>query len=208
MKNVSAAAIIRKPTVWISLGLLLAVAVIWTITAIRASQPPTLEQRTYAVASQLQCPVCHGESVADAPSALAQEMRSLIAEQLSEGMSEQQVITYFHDRYGDQILELPPTTGFSLVIWLGPLLALFFGLSILVSAVREFHQQKLAPASAGDSTPVSPLGGGTVLSPQDRERFHALLMAEIDEMEGYSHRGRALPRRQDRARELEEGKSV
>jgi cytochrome c-type biogenesis protein CcmH len=192
--------IIRKPTFWVSLALVLGVAAVWTVTVVRASQPKTLDQRTYEVASQLQCPVCHGESVADAPSPLAQEMRSLIREDLSSGMSEQQVIAYFHERYGDQILETPPTTGFTLLIWLGPLLVLLFGATMLVGVVRDsrrYHAVAGSPAESG--LPVEPtedrlIGDAGGLHPAERERYQALLLAEMDALEGYSSPPPALGR--------------
>ncbi|MGO8946816.1 MAG: cytochrome c-type biogenesis protein CcmH [Ktedonobacterales bacterium] len=201
--------IVRKPTFWLSLGLLLVVAVIWTVTAVRASRPETLDQRTYDVASQLQCPVCHGESVADAPSPLAQEMRSLIHEQLSQGMSEPQVIQYFHARYGDTILESPPTSGFSLLIWLGPLAALLLGLYMLVSVVVEIRKnQSPATATAGQTQTTRHTGAGG-LAPEERERYRALLLAELDEQEGYRHRkSYGLQRREGPVAELKERRPV
>jgi cytochrome c-type biogenesis protein CcmH len=184
--------IIRKPSFWVGLALVLGVALVWTVTIVRAAQPKTLDQRTYEVASQLQCPVCHGESVADAPSPLAQEMRSLIREELQSGMSEQEVIAYFHQRYGDQILETPPTSGFTLIIWLGPLLVLLFGARMLVGVVRDSRRyQPVAGSPAESGLPVEPtddlpVGDAGFSSPEERERYMALLLAEMDALEGYS----------------------
>jgi cytochrome c-type biogenesis protein CcmH len=187
--------IIRKPSFWLVLALMLGVAAVWTVSVVRAAEAKTLDQRTYEVASQLQCPVCHGESVADAPSPLAQEMRSLIREDLRSGMSEQEVITYFHERYGDQILETPPTSGFTLLIWLGPLLVLLFGATLLFGVVRDSHRYRaLAGTPAESRVPVDPADGtpdedGGFSSPAERERYQALLLAEMDELEGYSSPG-------------------
>jgi cytochrome c-type biogenesis protein CcmH len=183
--------IIRKPAFWVGLALVLGVAAVWTVTVVRSASPKTLDQRTYEVASQLQCPVCHGESVADAPSPLAQEMRSLIREDLQSGMSEQEVIAYFHQRYGDQILETPPTSGFTLLIWLGPLLVLLFGATLLFGVVRDSRRYRdLAGTPARSDVPVAPTEGTPDLagfsSPRERERYQALLLAEMDELEGYS----------------------
>jgi cytochrome c-type biogenesis protein CcmH len=197
----SAAILLRKPSSWVALGLILVVAVIWTASAVRTSQPKTLDQRTMDVARQLQCPVCHGESVADAPSPLAQEMRSLIREELSQGMSEQQVIAYFHTRYGDQILESPPVTGFTGLIWLGPVLILALSAFILLSLMREWQWQRssaLAPLTAFDSDadsgpdPEDVLSSARVrreppgeLSREDRQRYLELLRREMAAEEGY-----------------------
>ena len=81
-------------------------AAIWFYVLL--SQPPrqTLDQRVHGVASQLKCLVCQGESVADSPALLSQQMRSIIRQQLQSGKSEQEVIQYFQGRYGGYIVHL------------------------------------------------------------------------------------------------------
>src|SRR5262249_28315514 len=135
----------RRPAVLATAALLFLLAGVWGITAARAAGPQTLDQRVRAVASQIQCPVCHGESVADSPSAIAAEMRSLIRQQLAQGMSEQQVLHYFRDRYGDGILETPPAQGFNALMWLGPLVVLIAGLLLAAAALRAARRP--APAA-------------------------------------------------------------
>jgi hypothetical protein len=117
-------------------------------------------------------------------------MRSLIREDLSRGMSEQQVIAYFHQQYGDQILETPPTSGFTLLIWLGPLLVLLFGAAILVGVVRDSRRGLAVAgtlAESGEASEAPTVGGDAAdLSPEERDRYQALLLAEMDELEGYT----------------------
>ncbi len=184
------ASVLARRSTWVALGLLLLIALVWSVTAIRSRQPETLDQRTMDVASQLQCPVCHGESVADAPSPLAQEMRSLIREELSQGMSEQQVIAYFHARYGDEILESPPTTGFTSLIWLAPVLIVMLGFFMLLSVAREWRTVKLLEPEAvvdrqgEESFRSSENTSG--LTPEERSRYLSLLRQELEAEEGYS----------------------
>ena len=171
---------LRRPTTLIALAMLLLVALVWGVALVRAAQPKTLDERTYSVASQLQCPICHGESVADSPSPLAQEMRSLIREQLAEGHSQQYVIQYFHQRYGDAILESPPTSGFTLLIWLGPIVALLAGALFLFSLAREWRSAQptlLAPAA-------DPAILDDEMTPDERSAYLALLRRELADDEG------------------------
>lgn len=177
--------LLRRPSILAAALILLAVAAVWGVTVVRAAQPKTIDQRTYEVASQLQCPVCHGESVADSSSPIAQTMRDLIRQKLTAGESEQQVIQEFHQRYGDTILESPPMQGFTLLIWLGPIVMLLAGLMLLRSVAREWH----APQPAGGVV----RGGGSVdgdvgeddnLTETERERYLALLRREIEVEEG------------------------
>jgi cytochrome c-type biogenesis protein CcmH len=84
--------ILRRPSYLLALAIVLALGIVWGVTALHAQGAKTLDQRTNDVASQLVCPVCNGESVADAPSATAQEMRRVIRQKLAQGDSEDQAI--------------------------------------------------------------------------------------------------------------------
>jgi len=169
----------RKYVVVVPVLIFVVVGVAWTIAAIRAEQPPTLDQRVYDVARQLQCPICHGESVADSPSALAGEMRALIRHQLMSGMSEQQILAYFKNRYGDSILEAPPSTGFVSFIWWGPLVMLLAGGIVLIALGKEWARRAIsaAPVPTESLTP-------TDTDLQDTERLRQILHRELAEEEG------------------------
>lgn len=181
-------AVLRRPSVLAALALLLLVAAVWSVTLVRARQPQTLDERSYAVASQLQCPICHGESVADSPSPLAQEMRSLIRQKLAQGESEQQVVQYFHARYGDAILEAPPLSGFTLLIWLGPVVMLALGLLLLRSVAAEMRTLRFATAGAANAAMPAQADDDAVatldLSDDERARYLALLRRELADDEG------------------------
>lgn len=172
------ATLLRRPSFAIALIILALVVGLWTVTAIRAAQPQSLDQRTYEVASQLQCPVCNGESVADASTQVAAEMRDVIRHKLSQGESEQQVLQYFHDNYGDTILENPPKQGFTMIIWAGPVVGLLLGLFLLRSAAT--HWRAMAPARvalAGDA-------GDAALTDDDLHRYRSLLRRELAAEDG------------------------
>jgi hypothetical protein len=116
-------------------------------------------------------------------------------------MSEQQVIAYFHARYGDEILESPPTTGFTSLIWLAPVLIVLLGALLLLSVAREWRRVKLlAPETMGgpDAGPsLSRANTGALansgfsesssgMSPEERSRYLSLLRRELEAEEGYS----------------------
>ncbi len=94
-----------------------------------AQQPsrPVDEQHVYEVASELRCVVCQNLSVADSPSEMANQMRAIVRERLASGETPAQVRQYFVERYGDWILLAPPRRGFTLLVWLAPLVAVLVG---------------------------------------------------------------------------------
>ena len=75
-----------------------------------AGQPlsgAALEQRTHEIASLLRCPVCQGMSVADSPSTVALDMKQQVREMLARGYTEQQILAYFEQSYGEFVFLKP-----------------------------------------------------------------------------------------------------
>ena len=81
------------------------------------SKPPSLYQRTLAVAGQYRCPVCASESAAVSDAAEAVEIRSLIEGWLKKGDSQAQIRGFLVSDYGTSILEKPPATGLNILVW-------------------------------------------------------------------------------------------
>jgi cytochrome c-type biogenesis protein CcmH/NrfF len=120
----------------------------------RATAPAAdsvLEARTSEVASQLRCPVCQGESIQDSPSALAQEMRALVRDQLAAGRTPDEVKAYFVSKYGEWILLKPRLRGINLVVYVAPFVVILGGGAIIALAVRKWIRTSTCenPNSAG-----------------------------------------------------------
>jgi cytochrome c-type biogenesis protein CcmH len=134
----------KRRTLLIFLALAAIISSIWLYTLLISPPSQTLDQRVHDVASQLKCLVCQGESVADSPATLSQQMRGVIRQQLQSGKSEQQVIQYFVSRYGDRILLSPPWQGLTLLAWLVPIALMIGGLLLLFFVLRrwQLHSEK------------------------------------------------------------------
>ena len=115
-----------------------------------------LDVRTGEVASQLRCPVCQGESIEASPSTLAQEMRTLVRQQLAAGRTPDEVKAYFVSRYGEWVLLQPRASGVNLAVYVLPLVMLLAGAAVVVVAVRRWT--KGDPAAQPDT--ASPTAGG------------------------------------------------
>lgn len=121
------------------------------VTAIPDS---VVEARTTALASTLRCPVCQGLSLQDSPSELAQQMRSLIKDQVAAGKSDAEVKDYFLSKYGEFILLEPRARGFNLLAYLLPAAVLVAGGLVVWWNVRRWTR----PAEAGQPTGEPPAG--------------------------------------------------
>jgi len=109
-----------------------------------------LEARTSALAAELRCPVCQGLSIQDSPSELAQQMRSVVRDQLAAGRSEREVRAYFISKYGEWILLSPRPYGFNLLAYALPAFALLAGMGFVAVKVKRWTAAPAldAPAAA------------------------------------------------------------
>jgi len=111
-----------------------------------AQSDSAIEATTTAIAVQLRCPVCQGESIQESPSELARQMRNLVRDQLRAGKSSDEVKAYFVSRYGEWILLQPRAAGFNLLIYVVPALAVVGGFALIVFAVRRWTRPPETPA--------------------------------------------------------------
>jgi cytochrome c-type biogenesis protein CcmH len=98
----------------------------------------TQEARAVRLASELQCPVCQGQSINASPAPMAQQMKDLIRSQVAEGYTDTQVRDYFVSRYGEWVLLNPKAAGFNLLVYVLPVLMLVVGVAFVAMVVRRW----------------------------------------------------------------------
>ena len=82
----------------------------------------TLENRARVISKDLRCLVCQNENIDSSSADLARDLRLLVRERLVAGDSNEEVISYVVQRYGDFALLKPRFSGNSVILWsIGPL---------------------------------------------------------------------------------------
>lgn len=123
-------------------ALILAVAILAAAPAF-AVQPdemlsdPALEARAREISRDLRCPVCQGENIDDSNAQISRDLRLLVRERLTAGDTNDQVIAYIVDRYGEFVLFDPPAKGANLALWLAGPVMLLAGAGIAVLTLRN-----------------------------------------------------------------------
>jgi cytochrome c-type biogenesis protein CcmH len=115
------------------------------------NEDPQIEQRMKNLTEQLRCLVCQNETLADSRADLAEDLRKQIREQMKAGKSDQQIIAFLTERYGDFVLYKPPVKATTYLLWFGPFVLLIAGTGVLyryVKSRRKLIQEK--PLSAED----------------------------------------------------------
>jgi cytochrome c-type biogenesis protein CcmH/NrfF len=116
-------------------------------------------------------------------------MRAVIRQQLAEGRSEKQVLAYFSDVYGNDILESPPQQGFTSLIWIMPVLMLLAGATAVATLARDWQKQARV-AGATSNEHLADTTGEMTLSVEERQALTALLRREVAADEGLPLGGR------------------
>ena len=78
----------------------------------------SLESRARNISSELRCLVCRNENIDSSNSDLARDLRILVRERLLLGDTDEEVLDFVHERYGDFILLRPKFSGIGVILWL------------------------------------------------------------------------------------------
>lgn len=71
-----------------------------------------------------------------------------LGKMIDEGKSDDQIMAYFVDKYGTSVLAAPPASGFNLVAWVMPFLALGIGAIAAIYFLRRFRAKWAGVPSA------------------------------------------------------------
>ena len=97
---------------------------------------PALEARARALDDEIRCVKCQSEALSSSNADWARDARRRVRELISEGASDQEVLDWFHARYGDFVLMNPPRSGSNLVLWYAAPVLLLAGLGIGWMTIR------------------------------------------------------------------------
>jgi cytochrome c-type biogenesis protein CcmH len=114
------------------------------------------------VARVVYCPVCESTPLDVCQTQACADWRQVIRTMLEDGKTEQDVFDYFSNLYGDRVLAEPPREGFSLLIWLVPLIIVPLGLVFFGSYMRNLRSSAVESKPVVNSTATSTSSGAGV----------------------------------------------
>ena len=120
--------------------LLLPMLVFANIEAYRFDDPEK-EARYHALISELRCVVCVSQNIADSNAELAQDLRRQTYEMIQQGSSNEEIVTFMVQRYGDFVLYRPPLKPSTMLLWAGPFIIFGIGLIVLILFIRRRNQE-------------------------------------------------------------------
>ena len=97
---------------------------IFTLFFITSTNGDELKNKIY---KNLRCLVCQGQTIADSNSEFAQTIKTVIDDQINNGMTEREIYDFMSEKYGTWILFNPPFKPSSYLLLLLPYFIFIFG---------------------------------------------------------------------------------
>lgn len=98
---------------------------------------PQQEADYKTLISELRCPQCQNNNIADSNATIATDMRAKTLELLKQGKSKDEVVSYMIERYGNFVTYNPPITPATILLWVMPVLLILFGIGLILSRKKK-----------------------------------------------------------------------
>ena len=113
-----------------------------------AFEDPAMQARYERLSRELRCLVCRSETIADSNAQLASDLRRQVRELMAAGKSDEEILQYMVDRYGEYVLYKPPLVPRTWLLWAAPALLVIGG--GVVAAVVISRKAKLPDTDPND----------------------------------------------------------
>lgn len=135
-------------------GLLLSVSSLSIFAAIDTYQfnDAQKQARFQKLTNELRCPKCQNQNIADSNAEIASDLRAKIHLMLEENKSDEDIVNYMLDRYGDFVLYQPRLSKQTFLLWYAPALLFLLGVIAIVLIVRfkaKAAKQQVDPKASG-----------------------------------------------------------
>lgn len=116
-----------------------------------------LQSRAENLYAQVRCVVCQNESIAASEAIIAGDLRRAIREQLLAGKSDEEILGFLVERYGDFVLLKPPFKLETFLLWATAPLLLSIGTFALWRLGRRKKLEAPEPLSADEEARLAQL---------------------------------------------------
>jgi len=95
------------------------------------------ENLFHKLSGELRCLVCQNQAISDSNAGLAQDLRKEMHDMILDGKTEDEIIAFMVERYGDYVLYRPPFKPLTWMLWFGPVIAFILGLFYVMRFIRS-----------------------------------------------------------------------
>jgi len=130
----------RQAVAWAVLAVVVATALVIGTTGSRAPTQPA--QRARALAEEIACPQCAGESVAQSSAPAAVNIYREIERQIEDGRSDDEIRGFLAQQFGEDVLLRPSATGPGALVWALPVVVAIVAAAALAVTFRRWRQDE------------------------------------------------------------------
>ncbi len=154
----------KQTTLWLTA--ILVFSVVNLIVAVRVDAAIDIlefdslqqEQQYQDLIDELRCLVCQNQNLADSNAGLAQDLRERTYQMVRSGKSDDEIVDYMVERYGEFVMYRPPLRTSTYLLWFGPVIFL-----VLAGVTAALYTRRMRDKKA------------VKLSPEERRKAQQLL---------------------------------
>lgn len=107
------------------------------------------EIRFQNLTSELRCPKCQNQNIADSNAPISRDMREAVYRMMKGGADNEEIIGALESRFGEFIRYKPKVNERTIWLWATPVIVVLIGLLVVIAIVLRSR------ASAAGATPLS-----------------------------------------------------
>lgn len=123
---------------------------LYAIDTAPAFEDEARQARYERLSRELRCLVCRSETIADSNASLAADLRRELRELIAADKSDEEIMQFMTDRYGDYVLYKPPLVPRTWLLWAAPVLFVLIGaITAIIVIVRKSRLPEDDPVDPG-----------------------------------------------------------
>ena len=141
------------------LALFLLAAPVMAIDSGPAFEDAAMQSRYDKLIRELRCVQCRSQSIADSNVGLAADLRRQVRELMAAGKTDDEILTYMTNRYGEYILYNPPVNPSTWLLWAAPVVLLVIGATtaaIVIARKSKLPAEDLSEEQSDERTRDTP----------------------------------------------------
>jgi cytochrome c-type biogenesis protein CcmH len=99
------------------------------------------QKRYHQLIEELRCPKCQNQNIADSNAPIAQDLRREVHRMIEEGESDNNIVSFMVERYGDFVIYRPRFDSSTFLLWFGPLVVAVLGMVVILLMVRNTRKR-------------------------------------------------------------------
>ena len=133
--------------------LLLSLMIVWSSQSLAVIETyefssPDLELRYKALSQELRCPKCQNQNIADSNAAISRDLRAIVHEQPEAGATDEEIVNFLVDRYGEFVRYRPGMDSNTLWLWSAPVILFVMAIAVVLLQIRKDRDGQTVSSNA------------------------------------------------------------